>query len=393
MTEVDCRRRRRAPAKPHQIRRAPLFFFRPLRQAAGLGADKLDTRALGRSHRASSARRGLQDAIERTRAMLGLPADHRIGIVPASDTGAFEMAMWSLLGAAAGDHAGLGELRRRLGDRRRQAAQARCRRPTADYGEICRSRRGRPASDVVFTWNGTTSGVRVPERRLDRRRPRGPDHLRRDLGGVRSGHRLGEDRCRHLLLAEGAWRRGRARHAGPRPARGRAAGERPAAWPLPKIFRLTKGGKLIDGIFKGETINTPSMLAVEDWLFALEWAERIGGLEALIARADANAAALDRWVAERRLDRPSRRRSGDRSKTSVCLQFADRSDAEANQRAAEGDRPSCSSRRTRPTTSPAIATRRRACASGAARPSRPPTSRRSALARLGVGGERDERSR
>ena len=193
---------------------------------------------------------------------------------------------------------------------------------TADYGELADLGGIDPASDVVFTWNGTTSGVRVPDGDWiadDRDRPH---HLRRDLGGVRPATSTGTK----IDVGTFSWQKalggeGGARHARPRPARGRAAGKlhaRPR--PLPKIFRLTKGGKLIEGIFKGETINTPSMLAVEDWLVALDWAERIGGLDALIARADANAAALDRWVAAAGLDRASRRRSRRSARTprSAC---------------------------------------------------------------------------
>ena len=166
----------------------------------------------------------------------------------------------------------------------------------------------------------------------------------------------------------------------------------PAPRPLPKIFRLTKGGKLIDGIFQGETINTPSMLCVEDWLFALDWAERIGGLDALIARADANAAALDRWVQTRRLDRASRGRPGDPLEHLGLPAVRRPLRRRSQQGAAEGDRASCSSRKTPPTTSAPIATRRPGFASGAARRSTPPTSRRSGRGSTGRGRRRRERA-
>ena len=297
-----------------------------------------------------------------------------------------EMAIWSLLGTAPGDDAGVGKLRRGLGDRRRQAAEARCRNPHRrlwrDLPTSAASIRpatssspgtGRPAACACPTPTG--SPPTAPACR-SATRPRPPS--RRTSTGRRS------------MSAPSAGRRRSA--AKPRTAcwccRPRAV-ERlerePAPRPLPKIFRLTKGGKLIDGIFKGETINTPSMLCVEDWLFALDWAERIGGLEALIARADANAAALDRWVQSGRLDRASRARSGDPLEH-VGLPAVRRPLRRRRQQgAAEGDGQAARRRKARPTTSAPIATRRRACASGAARRSTPPTSRRSGRGSTGRG--------
>ena len=298
MTEPPARPARRTSPNPP---RTSLFLFRPLRQAAGLGPRQARHR-LARPLAPLEARQGAARPCDRAdpRRCCACPTGHRIGIVPASDTGAVEMALWTMLGAAAGDHARLGELRRRLGDRRRSSSSSSTRRSCsrADYGELPDLGAVDPASDVVFTWNGTTSGVRVPDGDWIADDREGLTIADATSAGVRAGPALGQDRCRHLLLAEGAGRRGRPRRADPRPARGRAAGKlhaRPGR--CPRSSGMTKGGKLIEGIFKGETINTPSMLAVEDYICALEWAELQGGLDALIARADANAAALDAWVA------------------------------------------------------------------------------------------------
>jgi phosphoserine aminotransferase len=263
MTESNGRARK--------ARRVLSFLSGPCAKPPGWGPEHLALGSLGRSHRSKLGKARLGHAIELTRKVLRVPATHRIGIVPAP-TPARSRWRCGRCSAPAGDHARLGKLRRRLGHRRRQAAEARRDVLKAPYGELPDLAAVDPASDVVFTWNGTTSGVRVPDGDWIAT-PRGPHHLRRDLGRLRAGAPLGQARCRHLLLAEGAGRRGRPRRPDPRPARGRAAGKLHAAWPLPKIFRLTKGGKLIEGIFKGETINTPSMLAVEDYIFALEWAQ------------------------------------------------------------------------------------------------------------------------
>ena len=238
--------------------------------------------------------------------MLEVPADYRIGIVPASDTGAVEMAMWSLLGARAVDMLawesfGEGWVTDVVKQLKLKDVPHASRRPTAN----CRPRaRSISTHDVVFTWNGTTSGVRVPN----------GDWIAADREGLTicdaTSAAFAQDLdwakldVVDLLLAEGAGRRGRARHADPLArARSTRLESYTPAWPLPKIFRLTKGGKLIEGIFEGETINTPSMLCVEDYLDALNWAKSIGGLTALIARADANAKALADWVAKTPLGR------------------------------------------------------------------------------------------
>ncbi len=203
----------------------PHFSSGPCAKRPGWTPQNLTDAVLGRSHRSKAGKAKLKRAIDLTREVLQVPADYRIGIVPASDTGAIEMALWSLLGAAAGDDAGLGILRRRLGQRRRQGAQAQGRRRCCArrYGELPDLTAVDPASDIVFTWNGTTSGVRVPNADWIAADRAGLDDLRCDLGCVRASARLAKARCRHFLLAEGAGRRGRARHAHSLAARGRPA--------------------------------------------------------------------------------------------------------------------------------------------------------------------------
>ena len=311
------------PARPH-------FSSGPCAKPPGWSPELLSTRALGRSHRGTVGKAVLAEAIDRTHALLQLPDDYRLGIVPASDTGAMELAMWSLLGTRpatmlAWESFGAGwvtDVAKQL----KLEADVR----TADYGDFADLRGIDPASDVVFTWNGTTSGVRVPN------------------GDWISGDRTGLTICDATSAAFAqdidwskidvgtfSWQKalgGEAAHGvlvlSPRAVE--RLEREPAPRPLPKIFRLTKGGKLIEGIFRGETINTPSMLCVEDWLLALDWAERMGGLRSLIARADANAAALDHWVGTAEWIEHLAKDPAIRSNTSVCLQFADRSDPEAN---------------------------------------------------------------
>jgi phosphoserine aminotransferase len=308
----------------------PSFSSGPCPKPPGWSLDSIDTRVLGRSHRSALGKARLEEAIERTRALLRLPDGYRLGIVPASDTGAMEMAIWSLLGARpvtmlAWESFGAGwvtDVAKQL----KLDAEIR----TADYGQICDLDGIDPASDLVFTWNGTTSGVRVPD----------ADWIAEDRAGLSicdaTSAAFAQDiDWPKIDVGTFSWQKalgGEAAHGmlvlSPRAVE--RVESAPAPRPLPKIFRLTKSGKLIEGIFKGETINTPSMLAVEDWLVALDWAEGIGGLEALIARADANAAALDRWVQSSAWIEHLAADPTIRSNTSVCLQFADRSDAEAN---------------------------------------------------------------
>jgi phosphoserine aminotransferase len=318
------------PPKPQTRPARPHFSSGPCAKPPGWSPSLLHTEALGRSHRGGLGKARLSEAIERTHALLQLPADYRLGIVPASDTGAMEMAIWSLLGTRpvtmlAWESFGAGwvtDVAKQL----KLDAEIR----TADYGELPDLGGIDRASDVVFAWNGTTSGVRVPN----------AGWIAQDRAGLTicdatSGAFAQDIDWTKIDVGTFSWQKalgGEAAHGmlvlSPRAVE--RLEREPAPRPLPKIFRLTKSGKLIEGVFKGETINTPSMLCVEDWLFALDWAERIGGLEALIARADANAAALDQWVQEADWIEHLAADPAIRSNTSVCLQFADRSDIEAN---------------------------------------------------------------
>ena len=301
----------------------PRFSSGPCAKPPVWSLDKLADAALGRSHRAAVGKTKLKDAIEETRAILGVPADYRIGIVPASDTGAVEMAMWSLLGArpctmVAWESFGAGWVTDVVKQLKLNAQVM-----TADYGQIVDLASIDFNTDVVFTWNGTTSGVRVPN----------GDAIPADREGLTicdaTSAAFAQDLPWDKLdVTTFSWQKvmgGEAAHGmiilSPRAVE-RLESYTPA-WPLPKIFRMTKGGKLIEGIFKGETINTPSMLAVEDYLIGLEWAKSIGGLPALMARADANAQAIfdfcdtRDWIANLAED------DATRSNTSVCLKFTD----------------------------------------------------------------------
>jgi phosphoserine aminotransferase len=317
-------------AKPQSRPARPFFSSGPCAKPPGWKPELLNARALGRSHRGSVGKALLAEAIDRTHKLLQLPADYRLGIVPASDTGAMEMALWSLLGTRpvtmlAWESFGAGwvtDVAKQL----RLDAQIR----TADYGEIADLSGIDPASDIVFTWNGTTSGVRVPNADWI-----APDRTGLAICDATSAAFAEDIDWAKIDVGTFSWQKalgGEAAHGmlvlSPRAVE--RLEREPAPRPLPKIFRLTKGGKLIEGIFRGETINTPSMLCVEDWLIALDWAERAGGLRALIARADANAAALDCWVQTADWIEHLAKDPAIRSNTSVCLQFADRSDAEAN---------------------------------------------------------------
>jgi phosphoserine aminotransferase len=308
----------------------PFFSSGPCAKPPGWTAAAFDTDTLGRSHRGALGKARLEEAIERTHKLLRLPADYHLGIVPASDTGAMEMAIWSLLGPRpvtmlAWESFGAGwvaDVAKQL----KLDADVR----TADYGQIAELGGIDPGSDIVFTWNGTTSGVRVPN----------ADWIAADRAGLSICDATSAAFAQDIDWAKVdvgtfSWQKalgGEAAHGmlvlSPRAVE-RLESE-PAPRPLPKIFRLTKGGKLIDGIFKGETINTPSMMCVEDWLFALGWAEQVGGLPALIGRADANTAALDRWVQSTDWIEHLAADPAIRSNTSVCLQFADRADPETN---------------------------------------------------------------
>jgi phosphoserine aminotransferase len=278
---------------------------------------------LGRSHRAAVGKAKLKAEIEGTREILGVPDDYKIAIVPASDTGAFEMAMWSMLGQRPGEMVawesfGAGWVTDAVKQLKLDA-----RTHVAEYGEIVDMSALDYDRDVCFTWNGTTSGVAMPNGDAI---PASRDGLTLcDATSAAFAMDLAWDK---LDVTTFSWQKvlgGEAAHGilvlSPRAVE-RLESYTPA-WPLPKIFRLTKGGKLIDGIFKGETINTPSMLCVEDYLFALDWARSVGGLQGMMGRAQANAQAVwdfceaNDWIANLATDPATR------SVTSVCLKFTD----------------------------------------------------------------------
>ena len=301
----------------------PRFSSGPCAKIPTFTLDKLSDAALGRSHRAAIGKDKLKAAIETTREILGVPAEYRIGIVPASDTGAVEMAMWSMLGARgvemlAWESFGAGWVTDAVKQLKLDATVR-----EAPYGEIVDFAEVDFDKDVVFAWNGTTSGVRVPN----------GDAIPADRAGLTicdaTSAAFAQDLpWGKLDVVTFSWQKvmgGEAAHGmlilSPRAVE-RLESYTPA-WPLPKIFRMTKGGKLIEGIFKGETINTPSMLAVEDYLVALDWAKEIGGLPALRARADANAAAIQAFVDARDWIENLATDPATRSNTSVCLKFTD----------------------------------------------------------------------
>jgi len=306
-------------AKPTALPARPHFSSGPCAKRPGWNPQDLAIESLGRSHRSKLGKARLKHAIDLTRKLLGIPDTHRIGIVPASDTGAYEMAMWTMLGARpvtaiAWESFGEGWVT--------DAAKQLKLNPTiitAPYGELPDLAAVDFSTDVLFTANGTTSGVRVPNY----------DWVPADREGLTFADATSAvfaqdvdwDKVDVLTYS---WQKvlgGEGGHGmlilGPRAVE-RLESYTPA-WPLPKIFRLVSKGKLTEGIFVGETINTPSMLAVEDYIDALEWADGLGGLEALMARADANAAALDAWVQSRPWVEHLAKDAASRSNTSVCL--------------------------------------------------------------------------
>ena len=310
-------------ARPVTLPVNPRFSSGPCAKPPTFDLASLASAPLGRSHRAAPGKAKLKAAIETTRDVLGVPADYKIGIVPASDTGAFEMAMWNLLGErpaemVAWESFGAGWVTDVVKQLKIEATTH-----TADYGEIVDMAALNYDNDVCFTWNGTTSGVRLPS------------------GDVIPATRAGLTLCDatsaafamnlpwdKLDVTTFSWQKvlgGEAAHGmlilSPR-AVARLENYTPP-WPLPKIFRLTKGGKLIDGIFTGATINTPSMLCVEDYLNALDWAQSVGGLNGLIARADANTKAVADFVDQHDWIDFLARDPATRSNTSVCLKFTD----------------------------------------------------------------------
>ena len=300
------------------------FSSGPCAKRPGWTPTVLREAALGRSHRAKLPKAKLKLAIDLTREVLGVPSDYRIGITPASDTGAFEMAMWSMLGARGVDvlaWESFGE--GWVADIAKELKLKDARTLKAPYGELPDLSQVNFDNDVVFTWNGTTSGVRVPD----------ADWIPADRKGLTLCDATSAAFAQaldwpKLDVTTFSWQKALGGEAGhgiiilsPRAAE-RLETHKPS-WPLPKIFRLTKGGKLIEGIFEGETINTPSMLCVEDYIDALQWAKSFAGLKALIARADANAKAVADWVDRTPWVDFLARVPETRSNTSVCLKVVD----------------------------------------------------------------------
>ncbi|KAB2788877.1 phosphoserine transaminase [Brucella anthropi] len=311
-------------AKPAVRPANPNFSSGPCAKRPGWSLNALVDAALGRSHRAKIGKTKLKEAIDLTREVLQVPADYRIGIVPASDTGAVEMALWSMLGArgvdmVAWESFGSGWVT----DVTKQLKLEDVRTFEAPYGEIVDFSQVDFDRDVVFTWNGTTSGARVPNGDFIPADRKGLTFC--DATSAAFAQRLDFPK---LDVVTFSWQKvlgGEGAHGililSPRAVE-RLESYKPA-WPLPKIFRMTKGGKLIEGIFVGETINTPSMLCVEDYLDALKWAKSLGGLDALVARADANFAVLDGFVAKTPWIANLAVKPETRSNTSVCLTIID----------------------------------------------------------------------
>ncbi len=314
-----------APAKPILKPANPSFSSGPCAKRPGWAPAALNQAFVGRSHRSKEGKRLLKLAIDKTHALLQLPADYRVGIVPASDTGAFEMALWSMLGARgidvfAWESFGSGWLK----DVTTHLKLSDVRTFEAPYGELPDLSRADPARDVIFTWNGTTSGVRVPD----------AEWISSDRTGLTFIDATSAIFAQPIDWAKAdvvtySWQKvlgGEGAHGmlilSPR-AVARLESHKPA-WPLPKLFRLTKGGKINEAVFRGETINTPSMLCVADYLDALTWAESIGGISGLMARADRNAHVVFDWLERTPWIANLAAAPGTRSNTSVCLKLIDR---------------------------------------------------------------------
>ena len=302
----------------------PCFSSGPCAKRPGYSLDNLRDAPLGRSHRAKVGKVKLKRAIDLTREVLQVPADYRIGIVPASDTGAVEMAMWSLLGARGVDMLAWESFGEGwVTDVVKQLKLKDARVLKAGYGDIVDLSTVNFDNDVVFTWNGTTSGVRVPN----------ADWIPADRKGLTICDATSAAFAQRMDFAKldvvtYSWQKamgGEAAHGmlilSPRAVE-RLQSYTPA-WPMPKIFRLTSGGKLIEGIFVGDTINTPSMLCVEDYIDALEWGQSLGGLDGLVARAEANVGVIADWVATTPWVDFLAKNADIRSNTSVCLKVVD----------------------------------------------------------------------
>ncbi|MZR32133.1 phosphoserine transaminase [Sneathiella litorea] len=310
--------------RPERRPNSPLFSSGPCAKRPGWSLQNLEDTCLGRSHRSGEGKAKLKAVIDKHRALLGIPDDYKIGIVPGSDTGAVEMALWSMLGARpvtmlAWESFGAGWATDVVKQLKLNDAEV----INAEYGEIPDLAATDWSRDTVFTWNGTTSGVRVPN----------GDWISDDREGLAicdatSAVFAMELPWEKLDVVTWSWQKvlgGEAAHGmlvlSPRAVE-RLESYTPA-WPLPKVFRMTKGGKLIEGIFKGETINTPSMLAVEDALDALDWAETVGGGKGMVTRTDANAKVISDWVAKTDWVDYLAGDPAIRSTTSVCLKITD----------------------------------------------------------------------
>jgi len=310
--------------KPSKRPHCPNFSSGPCAKRPGWSVDDLNDALVGRSHRSKAGKKNLEEVIIRSKELLGIPASYRCGIVPASDTGAVEMAMWSLLGARGLDILAWESFSEGwVTDVQKQLKLEDCRVFRADYGQLPDLSQVDCDRDVVFAWNGTTSGVKVPN----------GDWIASDRQGLTIADATSavfamEMPWDKLDVATWSWQKvmgGEAAHGmlvlSPR------AVERLETyvprWPLPKIFQLTKKGKLIEGIFAGETINTPSMLCVEDALDGLRWAEDIGGLPALLKRSQANFEAIATWVEQTPWVDFLAEDAATRSNTSICLKIVD----------------------------------------------------------------------
>lgn len=302
----------------------PQFSSGPCTKRPGWSLEALSDAALGRSHRAAPGKAKLKEAIDLTREVLGVPEGYRIGIVPGSDTGAVEMALWSLLGdrpvtLAAWESFGAGWVTDVVKQLKLENANV----MTAEYGELPDLTKVDFDGDLVFTWNGTTSGARVANGDFIPADRKGLTIC--DATSAAFAQNLDFDK---LDVVTFSWQKvmgGEAAHGililSPRAVERLETYTPP--WPLPKIFRLTKGGKLIEGIFTGATINTPSLLCVEDYLDTLKWGQSVGGLNGLIGRADANTAVISNWVANTSWVEFLTKEEANRSNTSVCLNIVD----------------------------------------------------------------------
>jgi phosphoserine aminotransferase len=302
----------------------PYFSSGPCAKRPGWNPQVLKDALVGRSHRSKPGKQKLKDAIDRTKRLLGMPDDYRLGIVPASDTGAVEMALWSMLGARPVDLFAWESFSEDwVTDTVKQLRLPNTRLFKAPYGELPDLTQYLPGNDAVFVWNGTTSGVKVPNGDWI---PANRDGLTIcDATSAAFAMDLPWDK---LDVVTFSWQKalgGEAAHGmlalSPRAVTRLETYTPP--WPMPKIFRLTAKGKLTDGIFQGETINTPSMVAVEDWRDALSWAESVGGLPALIGRSNANLKVLEDWVAKSDWAGFLARDPAMRSNTSVCISIVD----------------------------------------------------------------------